>query len=365
MRNLDFTSDSPQSIKLGDSNDALSLKATELGQPVDLSKASSIIVKIGNTAGYLTEINVDVASLLHPTDGIIDVVISSKVSSTLPAGDYLLEVWIDDAQGNTVIYPDSSYPTVIGFSIKKNIMTATSTAITTLTLADFEAKFDEMQEDLQHKAASGYFKGDTGPQGEPGQTGPQGVKGDKGDKGDTGSVDNAGLTTAPAFVALQTQVNNSAVGTNLFSQSTATAGYIDYTTGNVNPASSSNELASDYIAVSASSNYTLQMWGTTPSEKCYWSGIGEYDANKNFIVRDTVNGITQTSDTAEYVSKTLTTTSTTAFVRVSFSKFNDYKVKFEKGSNASDWSPNPTDILTQADYAKIKAAIVALGGSLS
>lgn len=40
-------------------------------------------------------------------------------------------------------------------------------------------------------------------------------KGDKGDKGDTGTVDNAGLTTAPAFVDLQTQVNNSAVGTNL------------------------------------------------------------------------------------------------------------------------------------------------------
>ncbi|MCB7150992.1 collagen-like protein, partial [Lactiplantibacillus plantarum] len=40
-------------------------------------------------------------------------------------------------------------------------------------------------------------------------------KGDKGDKGDTGTVDNAGLTTAPAFVDLKAQVDNSAVGTNL------------------------------------------------------------------------------------------------------------------------------------------------------
>ncbi|MDY8146958.1 collagen-like protein, partial [Lactiplantibacillus plantarum] len=35
------------------------------------------------------------------------------------------------------------------------------------------------------------------------------------------------------------------------------------------------------------------------------------------------------------------------------------------GSVAYDWCPNPAEILTQSDYAKIKAAIVALGGSLS
>lgn len=39
--------------------------------------------------------------------------------------------------------------------------------------------------------------------------------------------------------------------------------------------------------------------------------------------------------------------------------------KLEEGNIATDWSPAPEDILTQSDYAKIKAAIVALGGSLS
>lgn len=39
--------------------------------------------------------------------------------------------------------------------------------------------------------------------------------------------------------------------------------------------------------------------------------------------------------------------------------------KLERGSTATDWTPAPEEILTQADYAKIKAAIVALGGSLS
>lgn len=165
MRNLDFTKDSPQSVKLGDSKDILSLLVTESDKPVDLSNVSSITVKIGNTEGYLTETNVDVSSLQHPTDGIIDVVIDSDISRKLPAGSYLLEVWINDSKGNTVIYPDTSYPTVIGFSIKKNIMTATSNVITTLTLTDFKNKFDDMQEDLQYKMASGYFKGDKGETG--------------------------------------------------------------------------------------------------------------------------------------------------------------------------------------------------------
>lgn len=67
------------------------------------------------------------------------------------------------------------------------------------------------------------LKGDTGPQGpqgpqgeqgEPGPQGPKGPKGDKGpqgpkgEKGDTGTFDNNSLTTVPAFVNLQTQVNN-------------------------------------------------------------------------------------------------------------------------------------------------------------
>jgi hypothetical protein len=45
MRNLEFANGSPQSIKLGDSSNTLSLLVTELDQAVDLSKASSITVK--------------------------------------------------------------------------------------------------------------------------------------------------------------------------------------------------------------------------------------------------------------------------------------------------------------------------------
>lgn len=135
-------------------------------------------------------------------------------------------------------------------------------------------------------------------------------------------------------------------GRNLFSQSTATDGYVNGITGDINSASTPfNEIVSDYISVSASSNYTFQMWGTTPSGRMQWHGIGLYDSDKNFISRLAASGSAQTSDTVEHVSETLTTTSATAYVRVSFRKYNDYTAKLEKGSVATDWTPAPEDVM--------------------
>lgn len=159
-----------------------------------------------------------------------------------------------------------------------------------------------------------------------------------------------GLTTTVA------DIKSNGGGTNLFSQSTAVAGYINTGSGALVPQDSTyKEIASDYIPVSASSDYTIQMWGTTPSGGYHWYGIGLYDSNKNFISSQYEYGIKQTSDTVEHVSKTITTTSTTAYVRVSFSKFNDYKVKFEQGVVAHDWSPAPDDLQNQ--FTQIKTSI--------
>ncbi|UWF43920.1 collagen-like protein [Lactiplantibacillus plantarum] len=334
-KTLSFTDTSPQTVKIGDTTTSFTLICGNDNVATDLTNITSITVKLGNTSGYLKSATVDPASLTDPTTGQVTVTFNADLMTSLTAGSYAIEVWVVDSIGMSIYPSDGS----TGFTITNNIQSTNGSTITTITFDDFVK--------AMNKAASTI------------------AKGDKGDKGDTGTVDNAGLTAAPAFVNLQTQVNNSAVGTNLFSQSTATAGYIDNVNGNVDPATTANEIVSGYIPVSASSAYTFQMWGTTPSGKSYWYGIGQYDSDKKIISRPAAFGNTQPTDTTEHVSQTITTASTTAYMRVSFRKHNDFKAKLEKGSIATDWSLNPSEILTQSDYAKIKAAIVALGGSLS
>ena len=177
-------------------------------------------------------------------------------------------------------------------------------------------------------------------------------------KNDISQLKQTATEVSSTLETVQTQVQDSSVGTNLFSQSTATGGYVDGSTGNImSPSTTFNENVSDYISVRASSNYTFQMWGTTPSGAYYWYGIGLYDSDKKFISRMSNVGRIYSSDTEEYVSKTLTTTSTTAYVRVSFRKYNNYKVKLEKGSVATDYSVNPEDTATVTAVSKLSQTV--------
>lgn len=204
-------------------------------------------------------------------------------------------------------------------------------------------------------------KGDTGPQGPQGIQGPQGPKGDK---GDTGTVDNAGLTTAPAFVSLQTQVNNSAVGTNLIVQSDLQSGYIRRDDGGVND-DGDDFHSENYIPTNGATVFTF-----SSPDYAFKGNINDtlsmYDNNKKFLGCQSITSPTQT------LSKP-----NAAYIRISINFANEggtsgnlsdwlanHRYKLEKGSVATDWCPNPTEIMTQSDYAKIQAAIVALGGSL-
>nr|MDB7779353.1 collagen-like protein [Lactiplantibacillus plantarum]MDB7788330.1 collagen-like protein [Lactiplantibacillus plantarum]MDB7791392.1 collagen-like protein [Lactiplantibacillus plantarum] len=179
----------------------------------------------------------------------------------------------------------------------------------------------------------------------------------------TGTVDNAGLTAAPAFVNLQTQVNNSAVGTNLLIGTNNTLITVTNATG------WGDRLPTYHPAetLKANQNYTMS---------CYLEPA-THDAS---IVMNTAHGnifgttIAAGSKGISTLTITLTQNDVGAVSNfwIAFkNKQTDnstvsYKgFKLEKGSVATDWSPNPTEVLTQADYAKIKAAIVALGGSLS
>nr|DAG11958.1 MAG TPA: tail protein [Bacteriophage sp.] len=206
-------------------------------------------------------------------------------------------------------------------------------------------------------------------------------KGDKGDKGDTGTVDNAGLTAAPAFVNLQTQVDNSAVGTNLITNSDFSSGLDHWS---VNPGTNSDCKAA--VTTDSDGDTCIHITGTGNVCGLYCRPV-VFNQNQVTTSSVLVKGTGEimwlgladrsisyfgTISTKSYskIGSTAQAASITDVFNIYFNPVGsvvDIYIKFVKlelGSHATDWSVNPTEILTQSDYAKIQAAIVALGGSL-
>ncbi|MCH7260535.1 collagen-like protein [Lactiplantibacillus sp. ME-2] len=207
-------------------------------------------------------------------------------------------------------------------------------------------------------------------------------KGDKGDPGDTGTVDNAGLTAAPAFVELKTQVDNSAVGTNLIPNSNFSSGLNHWI---VNTGTKSDCKAA--VTTDSDGDTCIHITGTGNVCGLYCRPV-VFNQNQvttgSVLVKGTgklvlvgLDGRPASSfgtiSTKSYskVGSTMQAASSTNIFCIYFNPVDsvlDIYVKFAKlelGSHATDWSVNPTEILTQSDYAKIKAAIVSLGGHLS
>ncbi|WP_436672086.1 collagen-like protein [Lactiplantibacillus plantarum] len=336
-KTLSFTDTSPQTVKIGDTTTSFTLICGNDNVATDLTKATSITVKLGNTSGYLKSTTVDQTSLTDPTTGQVTVNFNADLMTSLTAGSYSIEVWVVDSTGTSIYPSDGS----TGFTITNNIQSANGSVITTITFDDFVA--------AMNKAASTI------------------AKGDKGDKGDTGTVDNTGLISAPAFQSLQTQVNNSAVGTNLLLGTSKTL-------STVTNASNWNSNIPSYLpnvtTVNSDTSYTIRAWISPALHdmefQVIWkdsSGTMQYGSG-NTIPAGTSGysawtGTITAGSTIKYASVVFTALQSTA------SSVSYGEAKLEKGSVATDWCPNPSEILTQSDYAKIKAAIVALGGALS
>ncbi|XXO42247.1 DUF7013 family protein [Lactiplantibacillus plantarum] len=257
------------------------------------------------------------------------------------------------------------------------------------------------------------IKGDKGDKGDTGDQGPSayqvavnagfsgnvnqwlasliGPKGDKGAKGDTGTVDNAGLISAPAFQSLQTQVNNSAVGTNLLknmgnlsSTSTTTvwgalfdsSQVYDSRIKSLSGVSAMTFSFDVYIPSNAEvgSNVPIQLKGQNSQAPNTWIndyntllGVGDYIIKQNDLGK-TIRVSFSVQKSPNYQSFDTALADTASIIIRQSSNTSGFiysNIKLEKGSVATDWCPNPSEILTQSDYAKIKAAIVALGGALS
>lgn len=357
-KTLSFTDTSPQTVKIGDTTTSFSLICGNDNVATDLTKATSITVKLGNASGYLKSATVDPASLTDPTTGQVTVNFNADLMTSLTAGSYSIEVWVVDSTGTSIYPSDGS----TGFTITNNIQSTNGSVITTITFDDFVA--------AMNKAASTI------------------AKGDKGDKGDTGTVDNTGLISAPAFQSLQTQVDNSAVGTNLYTDTKNFDNLTSWWGSNfwTKTTDTYKGLAvmqttqdwnglSQYIQVKKGDILTYSAYvkntSGTGTSAIFWligtQGEGSYSA----ATANQTNIAVTITDSWQRVSGTSVATSD-GYLRPRLERTNGNTntlqiagIKVEKGSVATDWCPNPSEILTKSDYAKIKAAIVALGGALS
>ncbi|WP_158179035.1 collagen-like triple helix repeat-containing protein, partial [Lactiplantibacillus plantarum] len=345
-KTLSFTDTSPQTVKIGDTTTSFTLVCGNDNVATDLTNATSITVKLGNASGYLKSATVDPTSLTDPTTGQVTITFNADLMTSLPAGSYAIEVWVVDSAGTSIYPSDGS----TGFTITNNIQSANGSTITTITFDDFVKAMNKAASTIKGEKGDKGDKGDTGPQGATGPQGLPGPQGAKGDKGDTGTVDNAGLATAPAFVNLQTQVNNSAVGTNLLIGTNNTLTTVTNATGWSGglPAYRPAE------TLKANQTYTASCYLETATHDvsiCMKTASGNINGTTITAGSKGISTITRTFtqedveaiDNFWIVFKSKQTDNST----VSYKGF-----KLEKGSVATGWSPNPSEILTQADYAK-------------
>ena len=336
----------------------------------------TFVAKVANSTGYIGDYPVAVVDS--------DFIISTKAFAKLPDDQYELEIWEiwpsdGDEEPDKTIYPTPE--TVAKFTIEANVTDKVGEVIKKIGFQDVVNAAVEnagLNLVINAKTVSSDEQATVEQQYEDGKNHIT-FSIPAGPKGDTGTVDNAGLTTAPAFVNLQTQVNNSAVGTNLLTNTSnfsSNWGGIPVSTTteyNGHPSmvlnSSNHQKALQFLALGKLENsfqYTCSFWAKADNagDKAHtelWGGIGAAD----FVL--TTNWVRYT-----VVLTSLPDANTNYFhsmysIQVpAENKGNVYIAlpKLEKGNVATDWCPNPSEILTQADYAKLQAAIVALGGSL-
>lgn len=299
-----------------------------------------------------------------------EIILPSSSLTRLPFGEYQLELW-ETTGGQTTIYPNAGF---IPVTIHRN-------ADDTMGEVDPTTDINKIIADLK-TAGTNIKVGSTttlvaGSQAAVSQTIangqntinfaiPRGAQGIQGPKGETGTVDNVGLTTAPAFVNLQTQVNNSAVGTNLIAQSELKMGYIRKGDGALVDYSGNDFHSDNYIATDGKTVFTFS------SPDYVFKGasshtLAMYDSDKNYLGYQNITSATQTlsKPNVAYIRFSIHFTDEGGTYNNLSDWLDNHRYKLEKGSVVTDWCPNPSEILTQSDYAKIKAAIVALGGALS
>ena len=177
-------------------------------------------------------------------------------------------------------------------------------------------------------------------------------------KDDISQLKQTSTEVSSTLETVKTQVQDSAVGTNLIVAKTITN---HSTIANGVPFGYSPAFITDYIPVVANKKYTISIYGTTNS--CV-SRIAYYDSSKNFISRKHDTNISTGS------SEVIVIPSGASYIRFSPNtpdESGQYKnnFKMEKGSLATDWCANPADNATVTAVSKISQTVDSMQTDIS
>lgn len=156
---------------------------------------------------------------------------------------------------------------------------------------------------------------------------------------------NGFKTTVSETYTTKTDFNNLAIGgTNRIVLTGGSAGRIDGS-GDTYTFDTDSHWTSAFVAADPSTTYLLHS-DIAVAANTYVS-VAFYDADKKFVSRPTG---ALTNLTAPW-TKTVSTPTNAAFLRVFFPNDQKGHIKLEKGSKPTDWSPAPEDLQTAGDYA--------------
>ena len=150
---------------------------------------------------------------------------------------------------------------------------------------------------------------------------------------------------------LQTQVDNSAVGTNLIVQSDLKKGYLFRDTGGVFVWSSVDFHSDNYIATNGETVFTF-----SSPDYAFKGSINDtlamYDSNKKYLGYQDITSSTQTlsKPNAAYIRLSINFIVEGGTSNNLSDWLDNHRYKLEKGSKATDWCPNPEDKQDKIGY---------------
>ena len=154
-----------------------------------------------------------------------------------------------------------------------------------------------------------------------------------------------------AVSAVEGKIAGSLVGQNLYIKSTSVKGFLPATGGaGLGGQNAVNkEVTSDFIRVTENEKYVFQGWITVPDGNYSWRAWQFYDVDKQPISNRQTPGfnVTTDEDNVSHFQHIITMPTNVKYIRISARLYSDGKLKFEKGSVATDYSLAPEDTATQ------------------